>query len=323
MTSGVQQSPSRVFGDPYDLVNVDGKTVSSDEARVSVHAHVLSYGTGTFEGIRANWNADQGQLYRSQAQAHYERLHRSARILGLTLAFPAQELVAMTGELMRANEVRTDAYVRPLLVQVGDVLPVRMHDVRSRLSIAITPIVGDYVNAAGVRLMVSTWRRQSDVAIPGRAKVVGSYVGPSLAKTEAVRAGYDEALLLTGDGFVAEATTSNVFLRVGDTWHTPPVTDDILEGITRSEVCALVEETTGRSVQERRIQRSELYTADEALLCGTASTVVPVVEVDGRPVGDGSPGRQTAELRDTLRAIARRDDPRHHEWTSPVYEEAS
>lgn len=319
--SAAVRVPAGPFGPPCELVNVDGRIVGSDAARVSVHAHVLSYGTGTFEGIRAWWNADHGQLYLSAAPAHYERLHRSAQILGLSLPFAVDELVAMTVDLLRANDVRTDAYVRPLLVQTGDVLPVRMHDVAARLSIAITPIVGDYADPAGLRVMVSTWRRQADTAIPARAKVVGSYVGPSLAKTEAARAGYDDALLLTADGYVAEATTSNVFVRIGDTWHTPPGTDDILEGITRAEVMALLDETR-IPLQQRRIHRSELYTADEILLCGTASTVVPVVSVDGRAVGDGQPGKTTAELRDALRAIARREDPRHPEWTTPVYEEA-
>jgi branched-chain amino acid aminotransferase len=314
--------PAGPFGAPYEFVSVDGRIVRADAARVSVHAHVLSYGTGTFEGIRAWWSPERAQLYVSAARAHYERLHRSARILGLPLPFPADELVALTAELLRANDVHTDAYVRPLLVQVGDVLPVRMHDVPARLSIAITPVVGDYANPAGLRIMVSTWRRPADTAIPARAKVVGGYVGPSLARTEAARAGYDDALLLTGDGYVAEATTSNVFVRIGDTWHTPPGTDDILEGITRTEVMALLDEA-GTPLRQRRIHRSELYAADEVLLCGTASTVVPVVEIDGRPVGDGQPGKRTAELRDALRAIARREDPRHPEWTTPVYEEAS
>jgi branched-chain amino acid aminotransferase len=242
-------------------------------------------------------------------------------MLGLPFPYTTKQLVELTRQLLVANEVRTDAYVRPLYFLVGEVLPVRMHDITPRLTIACHPIPGDYVNLQGVRCQVSTWRRQPDASTPIRAKVIGSYVGPALAKTEAVRAGCDEAILLTHDGFVAEATTSNILLRVGDTWHTPAGTDDILLGITRDQVITMIAAMTGEDVVERRIHRSELYAADEVLLCGTAATVAPVISVDGRDIGDGTPGRLTGDLRDTLRSIARRTDARHPEWSTAVYEE--
>jgi branched-chain amino acid aminotransferase len=312
----VDQGP---FGPPFKTVIVDGEFVTTNEARVSVHANVLSYGTGTFEGIRAFWNGQHEELYLAEAAAHYERFHRSAKVLGIPLNFSVDDLVVMTCELMRVNDVRADAYVRPLLFLSGDVLPVRMHDVAVRLTIAVTPLPGDYVSAEGVRCKVSSWRRAPDATTPIRAKVIGSYVGPALAKTEVVQAGYDEAIMLTMDGFVAEATTSNILMRFGDTWNTPLPTDDILEGITRRQVMELIDESTSKPVRERRIHRSELYSADEVLLCGTAATVAPVTEVDGRRVGDGRPGRETVKLRRDLRAICRRDDPRHREWTTRVY----
>jgi branched-chain amino acid aminotransferase len=307
------------FAAPCELVFVDGAFVKADEARVSVHAHALSYGTGTFEGIRAWWNPDRRELYLLEALEHYRRLARSARILGLNLLPTPEELVSTTAELLRRNDVRADAYIRPLLIQSGEVLTVRMHDVAARLSIAVTPMPGDYIDPGGVRCVVSSWRRAPDVAAANRAKVTGGYTGPALAKTEAVRQGFDEAIMLTVDGFVAEATTSNLLLRIGDGWATPPGTDDILEGITRRQVMSLIAETTGRQVAERRVHRTELYTADETLLCGTAAGVVPVVEIDGRPVGTGTPGEQTKALAALLRAIARRADDRHPEWTTPVY----
>lgn len=314
--------PGRVsFGVPYDQVFVDGDFVPVEKARLSVLANVVSYGTGTFEGIRALWNAARGQLFLLEAEAHYERMGRSARILGLRLPYPPAELVAVTAELLRRNRVRTDAYVRPLLLLAGEQLAVRMHDSGTRFCVAATPMPGDYIDTNGVRCMVSTWRRGPDVAVPNRAKVIGTYVGPALAKTEAIRRGYDEALLLTAGGHVAEATTSNVLVRVGDEWATPPVTDDILEGITRRQVMDLLAEDFGVSVTQRPIQRSELYACDEAMLCGTAAMVVPVIEVDDRPVGDGRPGEVTLALQRELRAIGRRDGDRHHEWTTPVHPE--
>lgn len=307
------------FGRPYDCIFVDGRFTPSEDARVSAHANALSYGTGTFEGIRACWSSDLQELFLLEAEAHYARMQRSAHILGLTLPYLPAELVDLTAELLRRNEVRSDAYVRPLLLLAGEDLPVRMHDIEQRFSIAATPIPGDYIPAQGVRCAVSSWRRCPDTAVPVRAKVVGSYAGPALAKTEAARSGYDEAIMLSLGGYVAEATTSNIFVRFEDSWITPPVTDDILEGITREQVMTLIGEDLDAPVIQRSIHRSELYICDEALLCGTAAIVAPVVEVDGRQVGDGAPGKATATLNHNLRAIARRTDDRHPEWTTPVY----
>lgn len=301
-----------MFGEPCPWVYVDGELVREPEARLSVHANALSYGTGTFEGIRAAWNEERGELYLLEARAHYERMARSARILGLP-PLPA-DLVDASVELLRRNEVRGDAYLRPLYVLAEEALAVRMHGYRARLSIAVTPVVGDYIDPSGVRCMVSAWRRAPDTVLPGRAKVCGSYVGPALAKTEALAAGYDEAIMLNVADRVAEGTTSNVLLRRGEEWITPAVTEDILEGITRGQVMELL-----GAVTERAVQRSELYACDELLLCGTAALVAPVVSVDGRPVGDGRPGEATLALLESLRAIARRADGRHPAWTTPVY----
>lgn len=313
------QVSSGGFGALCDVVIVDGEFVSLADARVGVQANALAYGTGTFEGIRAWWNPRHEQLYLFEAMAHYERLHRSARILGLRLPLSPERLTELTAELLGRNNIRCDAYVRPLLIQHGEVLPVRMHDVPTRLSVTVTPTPGAYINPDGVRCKVSTWRRAPDSCVPNRAKVTGTYAGPALAKSEAVQCGFDEAIMLTVDGYVSEATTSNVVMRTGSGWVTPPGTDDILLGITRAQVMTLIEEHTGAPVVERRVHRSELYGCDEILLCGTAAVVVPAVEVDGRKVGDGKPGELSLQLGSTLRAIARRDDESHPEWTTAVY----
>ena len=318
-TSPPTAAPVGGFGSPSPVVFVDGTFLPAEDARVSTHANVLSYGTGTFEGIRASWNDDHEQLYLLEAGAHYDRMARSARVLGLELPFATDELVGISAELLRRNEIRSNAYLRPLYVLVGDELPVRMKGVPARFQVAATPIVGDYINLDGVRCTVSSWRRAPDDVLPGRAKLCGSYVGPALAKSEAVARGYDEALMLNRTGNVAEGTTSNLFMRRGDEWVTPAVTDDILEGITRAQVKDLLVERTGRAVTERSIQRSELYMCDELLLCGTAALVVPVVSVDDRPVGNGAAGDLTRWLLDELRAVARRASRGRHDWTTPVY----
>ena len=194
-----------------------------------------------------------------------------------------------------------------------------MDGIVTRFSIGAWRLGGDYLAGDGVHCLTSSWRRCPDVAMPIRAKVIGSYAGPALAKSEALAAGYDEAIMLNDRGRVSEATTSNVFIRRGDRWSTPAVTDDILEGITRRQVMELVREELGEEVVDRPIDRSELYACDEAILCGTAVEVVCVLSVDRRPVGGGEPGERTRRLRRSVRAIARREDARHPEWTVPVW----
>jgi branched-chain amino acid aminotransferase len=322
MTSRSQTVASSATTEPssaFDCVFVDGQFVTGADARLSIRANAVSYGTGTFDGMRATWNKEHGELYLLEPLAHYERLGRSARALGLALPRSAQELVSITIEVLRRNEAREDSYVRPLLLLAGDVLPVRMNDIETRLVIYASPFPAGYISASGVRCLVSSWRRIPDVCMPLRAKVIGSYVNPALAKTEAIQAGVDEAIMLTVDGNVCEASTSNVFLRRGDTWITPAVTEDILEGITRRQVIELIEGELGEPVVERVIDRSELYVCDEALLCGTAVQVVPVVEVDRRPVADGRPGERTVKLMELVAAIARSESDLHREWTTPVY----
>ena len=315
---GMARTPAR---EPARLetVYVDGAFTTADDARISPRAHAVSYGTGTFEGMRAVWSDTAQELFLLEPRAHYDRMQRSANALGLVLPHSPRKLVELTVELLRHNEVREDTYVRPILMLGGDVLKVQMHDVATRFSIALSPFPARYIDPAGVRCVVSSWRRQPDTTIPLRAKVIGTYAGPALAKTEAVQAGFDEAIMLTVDGHVCEATTSNIFVRRGRDWITPPPSDDILEGITRREVMELIGEDFGETVVERSLDRSELYVCDEALLCGTAVQIVPLVEVDRRRIGSGRPGARTLRLAESLAAIACRADRRHHDWTTPVW----
>ena len=301
----------------FPYVFLDGSFERLSDARVSVHANALHYGTGTFEGIRAFWNST-GRLSILAAVEHYERMHRSARILGMDLAYTVQQLVDASIELLQKNDVHEDAYLRPLLIAGSETLQVRVHDLKPRFSIAVSPMGLKYIDPSGVRCIVSSWRRTPDLVLPNRAKVTGGYAGPALAKSDALLHGFDEAIMLNMDGHVAEASTSNVFLRVSDRWITPPVQDDILEGITRRELMVLIDEDLKQSVIERSVDRSELYTADEILLCGTAALVVPVIEVDGRRIADGKPGDGTLMLQRTLLAIARGENSRHPEWLTPV-----
>jgi branched-chain amino acid aminotransferase len=322
-TSVAEVSPHISWARPLQWVFVDGEFLERPASSVSVHAHALSYGTGTFEGIRGSWNDRARELYLLEPAAHYERMARSASVLGLELPYSPSELVSITVDLARRNGVRTDAYVRPLFVLGGEELPVRMHDVSPRFSIAMWSILGTYLEiSSGARCMVSSWRRAPDIALPSRAKLTGSYVGPALAKSEAANAGYDEAIMLNVDGHVAEGTTSNLLMRRGNTWLTPPPQDDILEGITRAQAMELIHEETGARVVERSIDRSELYLSEELFLTGTAAQIVPVTSVDGRSVGDGRPGPTTMALAGLLDRISRRQIDRHQDWTVAVFAQA-
>src|SRR6202011_5340938 len=226
-------------------------------------------GTGVFEGIRAYWNAKQEQLYLLQGAPHYERLRRSANVMRMTVPHSTEQLVNFTLDLLRRNEFKSDVYVRPLLYASSEEIGVRLHNLDHSFFIYAIPF-GNYVEIeSGIKCMVSTWRRVPDQSLPARAKITGSYAQSALAKSEAVEAGFDEAIVLTVDGHVSEGSAENLFMFKDGTFVTPPVTDDILEGVTRNLIMRLIREDLGKDVVERSIDRTELYTCDELLLCGT------------------------------------------------------
>jgi branched-chain amino acid aminotransferase len=281
--------------------------------------HALHYGTGCFEGIRAYWNPEKEQLYLLQGPEHYRRLHRSARILRMELPYDTGELMDITVELLRRNEYRTDAYVRPLVFKSVEQIGVSLAGLADSFLIYTSPM-GNYVEIDnGIRCAVSTWRRVPDCALPARAKVTGGYINSALAKSEALENGFDEAIVLTESGHVSEGSAENVFLLKDGVFVTPPVTDDILEGVTRRLVMGLIEKELQLPVVERSIDRTELYTGDELFLCGTGAQVSPVIEVDRRPIGDGRVGEFTHELQQLYFAAVRGDNPTYADWSLPVY----
>jgi branched-chain amino acid aminotransferase len=296
-----------------------GDFVSHEQARVPITSHVVNYGTGCFEGIRAYWNGDHEQLYITLLDAHIDRLLRSARILNLDFEGGHDELCLMVLELLRRNGLRQNAYVRPMIYKSEETIKVTLGGLRTDLAAYCMPM-GDYLDIErGLRLTVSSWQRIDDNAIPARAKVIGSYVNAALASDDARRKGFDEALLLTGDGHLAEASSSNAFLVDGNEVLTTEGTDDILLGITRGVVLELAREL-GYGVRETRVDRSQLLAADEVFLVGTGVQVAPVVEVDGRTIGSGKPGDVTLALQRRYLEVVRGDVAEHAEWRTPVYE---
>lgn len=299
----------------------EGDFVPLAEAKVGIMTHAFLYGTACFEGIRGYWNPEQGQLYGLKLLEHYQRLQRSARVLFMELPGTPQEMVELTVELLRRNTIREDAYVRPSVYKSTEAIGVRLHKLEHRFVVFSVPF-GDYIDTtAGISAQTVSWRRNSDLSIPARAKIVGAYANSAFAKTEAQLNGHDEAIVLTLDGHASEGSAENLFVVRDGRLITPPVTDDILEGITRAALMELARGELGLETEVRSIDRSELYIADEVFLCGTGAQISPVTRIDHRPVGDGRVGPISGALKDHYFDAVRGRLPAYRHWLTPVYED--
>lgn len=289
------------------------------EAKVGIMTHALNYGTGCFEGIRGNWNAEAEQIYLFRPKEHYERLHKSCKVLKIELPYRVEELCNITRELVERCGFKEDVYVRPLAYKSSEIVGVRLHDLEDGFFIFVAPF-GNYLDVEqGIKCCTSSWRRIDDSMIPPRAKITGLYVNSALAKTEAVENGYDEAILLTHDGHVSEGSGENLFLVADGKLITPPSWDNILIGITRQTVIQLAKDEFGVDTVERSIDRTELYIADECFLTGTAAHLSPVVEIDHRPVGNGKIGTLTAQLQALYFDVVRGKSKKYSHWCTPAY----
>jgi len=289
------------------------------DARLGLMTHALHYGTGCFEGIRAYWNPEEEQLFILKQREHYERLRRSARLLYIKIPDSVDALCAASIEVVRRNGFRQDTYIRPIAFKSAEEIGVRLHELKESFGIYATPY-GNYVAIeGGIRCMVSSWRRMDDNVAPPRAKITGIYVNSALAKTEAMLNQFDEAIVLTHDGHVSEGSAENLFLVRDQVFVTPSVSENILEGITRRALFHLIREDLGLEVEERPIDRSELYVADEVFLCGTGVQISGVVDIDHRPIGDGSVGPLTLRLQQLYFDAVRGRNPKYRSWLTPVY----
>jgi branched-chain amino acid aminotransferase len=293
-----------------------GELQKLGDVRLSPATHALNYGTGVFEGIRAYWNEGRGTLQVLKMREHFERFEKSCRMLRIELPLTVEELCETTLEILRRNAPREDTYIRPLAYKAAEAVGVNLRG-ESLLTIFTVPMA-DYVELTGLKVCVSSWRRTPDTSIPARGKLTGSYINTALAVDEAQRAGYDDAIFLTQDGHVSEASAANIFLLRKGQLITPPVTADILEGIARDCVMELAEKELGMPVLERDVDRTELYAADEVFLSGTGFQIAPIVEVDGRPVGTGSIGPVAERLQELYFKAARESLDGYEDWTVAV-----
>ncbi len=296
-----------------------GRFQKYDDARVGLLTHGLNYGTGCFEGIRGYWNAGEKDLLLLQLREHYQRLHTSARILMMELPHTVDELVEITIELCLRNGFETNVYIRPLMYKAAEDVGVRLTGVPDAFAIIGVPFSKYFDAEAGLRTGVSSWRRIDDTIAPARAKITGAYINSALAKSEAQLNGFDEAIMLSMDGHVAEGSAANLFLVKNGKIVTPDPSQNCLEGITRRTILTLAENELGLPIVERMIDRSELYAADEMFLTGTAAGVTFISSVDHRAVGDGTMGPVTRELSRIFDGITGGNNPKYRSLLTPTY----
>ncbi|MFO0575894.1 MAG: branched-chain amino acid transaminase [Polyangia bacterium] len=308
---------------PPNYAFFDGRIVPYGEAKVGVLTHALNYGTAAFGGLRAYWNEAENQLYLFRPLDHFRRFLQSAKLLTMTVPYTAEELTQHTLELLRREGLRTDSYIRPLLFAADELVGVRLHDLRTSVSIVALPFGAYIAKSDGAHACFSSWRRLDDNMIPARGKIAGAYVNSALAKSEAVRGGFDEALFLTADGHVSEASAANIFLLRDGVAYTPPITDDVLEGITRRTMMTLMRDEMGVQVEERRIDRTQVFLADEVFLVGSGVQIAAVTRVEHRAIGSGTMGPVTRGLKDRFNAVVRGQDAKYRSFLHPVYPAAS
>lgn len=296
----------------------EGKTVPLSEARINIATHGFLYGTAVFGGVRGYWNEEKKRLFVFRPYDHFRRLLNSGRMMAMSIPYDEESLIQLTVDLLRADDWRQDVYLRPTIYKADMGIGVRLHEIRDEFCMFVIPYTPYVKNDANAHVTISSWRRIDDNVIPARGKVAGAYANSALIKTDANRAGFDEALVLDQHGHVSEGSAMNFFMVRDGVVVTPPVTDNILEGITRRSIIEVARKELGLEVVERSIDRTEVFVAEELFLTGTAAQVVAVTRVDHRPVGNGAMGPITSKLRTLYEDIVRAKNPKYASWNVEV-----
>ena len=289
------------------------------DAKINIVTHAFNYGTGVFEGIRGNWNHQSEQLYIFKLEEHVERIFNSAKIMRLNPQITKDQMCKILIELVKKNNYREDIYIRPIIYKSSEIVGLRMHDLDDDFLAYIVPF-GNYLDPnAGIHCGVSSIRRIDDSMVPVRAKVTGIYVNNSMAKTEAVLNGYDEAIMLNMDGHISEGTGENIVVIKNNTIISPTAADNILEGLTLEAVLEIVKNDLQINIERRSIDRSELYIADEVFMTGTAAHVTPVVSIDKINIGNGKPGPLSKKIQEIYFSIIRGENDKYSKWLKKIY----
>jgi branched-chain amino acid aminotransferase len=296
----------------------EGKIVPLREANINIATHGFLYGTAVFGGIRGYWNDGKKKLYLFRPYDHFRRLLHSARMMSMQSSYDEESLIQLTLDLLRTDNWQRDIYMRPSFYKADLGIGVKLHGLKDEFCmfvIAYEPYVKNDTNA---HVTISSWRRIDDNSIPARGKVAGAYANSALIKTDANRAGFDEALVLDNNGHVSEGSAMNIFMVRDGMLITPPVTDNILEGITRRSVIELAQKELGLSVVERSIDRTEVYICEEMFMTGTAAQITAVTKIDHRPVGKDGMGPITTKLRSMYEDVMRGKNKKYEHWNVAV-----
>ncbi len=301
-----------------EFVFLDGEYIDAKTASIPVRTHAFLYGTSVFEGIRAYYNPENDSMFVFRMREHFERIARSARIMCMDMPYSIDELCDITVNLLKKNNYKTDAYIRPTIFKKAQKVGPGLYDNPDGVLI-FTCALGDYIDVSkGLSVCVSSWRRLEDNAIPPRAKVGGSYANAALIVTDARRAGFDDAIVLSENGHVTEGSAMNLFLVENGKLVTTKTTDNILVGVTRNTIMELAREEFGIETIERDIDRTELYIADEAFYCGTGAQVSPITKIDNRSLGNGEVGPISKKLQALYFDVVRGKVEKYKKWCTPV-----
>ena len=296
-----------------------GDFVDIKNANVNIQTHALHYGTAVFEGIRGNWNTTNDSMIIFRLREHYERLIRGTRILLIDIPYDVDELCNITTDLVYKSRYKQDVYIRPIAYKSAEkIANLKLPELENDFALMIIPF-GDYIDSTrAINCCTSSWRRLDDTNIPPRVKISGNYVNSILAKTEAVLAGFDEAIILNQSGSVSEGSGENLFIVNDGEITTPPLSDNNLDGITRNCVFEIAKQELGIQIKEKTIFRSELYLADEVFLTGTAAHITSVGQLDKRTIGTGDTGEITTKIQSLYSDIVRGNNSKYLDWCTSV-----
>ena len=299
----------------------EGKIVPLADAKINIATHGFLYGTAVFSGMRAYWNEEKKRLFVFRPYEHFQRLLNSARMMAMDIPYDEEGLIQLTLDVLRMDDWKEDIYLRPTIYKADMGIGVRLHNLRDEFCMFVMAFEKYVPNDTNAHITFSSWRRIDDNAIPARGKIAGAYANSALIKTDANRAGFDEALVLDQNGHVSEGSAMNIFMVRDGILVTPPVTDNILEGITRRSIIELARNELGLQVLERSIDRTEVFIAEEIFMTGTAAQVVAVTKIDHRPVGRGGMGPITTKLRTLFDDVVRAKHPKYQQWNVEVGQE--
>ena len=296
----------------------EGKIVPLADAKINIATHGFLYGTAVFGGMRAYWNEEKKGLFVFRPYDHFRRLLHSTRMMAMQTSYDEESLIQLTLDVLRTDNWKQDVYMRPTFYKADMGIGVRLHDLRDEFCMFTMPFEKYVKNDSNAHVTISSWRRIDDNMIPARGKVAGAYANSALIKTDANRAGFDEALVLDQNGHVSEGSAMNIFMVRDGVMITPPVTDNILEGITRRTVIELARSEMGLQVVERSIDRTEVFVCEEFFMTGTAAEITAVTKIDNRPVGVGIMGPVTTRIRALYDDVIRARNPKYKHWNVMV-----